>query len=138
MSEKVTLSGLVTDKAKTWNETVGNKSIEDLGGTDAALVIVMNEITLNIWPTMYSIALAIEEAASTYNDHVNNSAINSKTITANISNLMTSIKKRDATLAESINKSLQALNKQMIDQNKVLDGRIIKLSNSVNKITGEQ
>ena len=133
MSEKVTLSGLVTDKANTWNEKVGNKNIDDLGGTNEALAIVINEITLNIWPTMYSIALAIEEVTSMYNDHANNSAISFKTITANMSNLMTSIKKRDVTLTESINKSLQALNKQMIDQNKALDRRIIELSKSINK-----
>ena len=137
MSEEVTLSGWVANKANAWNETVGGKTIDELGGTNAALLTTMNEISLNIWPTIYSIALAIEEIASVYNNHVTESDAKFNVIVSIINSLKTSIEKQDSALVENVNRSLQALNKQMTNQNKVLDKQVIKLAKSVSKITGE-
>ena len=124
-------------KANAWGEAVGDKTIDDLGGIDAALITTMNEISLNIWPAMYSIALAIEEIASAHNNHITESDANFNTIVSIINNLKTNTEKQDGALTESMNRSLQALNKQMTNQNRVLDKQVIKLAKSISKITGE-
>ena len=103
-----------------------------------ALVTVINEITMNIWPAIYSVATAIEEMASVYNSHVTDSDANFDAIADSINNLTMNIEKQDTILAKNMNKSLQALNKQMTNHNAVLNKQVIELSKSVSKITGEQ
>lgn len=109
MSDATTLSQLIQQRYTELRESLDDKTIEDIGGTNAALIMVINEIVNKIYPFMYAQAIQFENFLSTYE-----------------------------TNAESVNKSLQALNKQMTNQNKVLDKQVIKLSKSISKIAGEQ
>lgn len=133
--EQITLTQAVQEVARTYLDKVNGKSIEDLGGTDAVVFMLMKEL-VNAYQCMITIAvnfdkfLTIYEANQTVID--NNFSVVNDTLTQMSENLT----KQDAALAESLNKSLQSLNKQMTNQNKVLDKQVIKLSKSISKITG--
>ena len=138
MSDVTTLSQLIQQQYTAWNASIEGKTIEDLGGTDAVLIMVINEITNNIYPLMYTQAVQFENFLSVY--EANNTIIDNNFATFNeaLTTLTENLGKRDAALRESMNESLQALNKQMTNQNKVLDKQVIRLSKSISKITGEQ
>ena len=137
MNNTTTLSQRIQQQYTDWSTSINGKTIEDLGGTDAALIMVINEIT-NIYPFMYAQAVLFENFLSVY--ETNNTIIDSNftAFDEELTTLIENLGKQDAALAKSMNKSLQALNKQMINQSKVLDKQVIKLSKSISKITGEQ
>lgn len=134
--EQTTLTQAVRSVAQKYLDKIDGKSIEDLGGTDAVVLMLMNEL-VNAYKCMITIAvdfdkfLTIYEANQTIIDN-NFSALNST-----LTQMRENFTKQDAALAESFNKSLQSLNKQMTNQNKVLDKQVIKLSKSISKITGD-
>ena len=133
--EQTTLTQAVQSVAQTYLDKINGKSIEDLGGTDAVVLMLMTEFA-NAYQCMITIAvnfdnfLTVYEANQTIID--NNLSVFNDTLTQVSENLT----KQDAALAESLNKSLQSINKQMTNQNKVLDKQVIKLSKSISKITG--
>lgn len=133
--EQTTLTQAIQSVAQTYLDKINEKSIEDLGGTDAVVFMLMNEL-VNAYQCMITIAvnfdnfLTVYEANQTIID--NNFSVFNDALTQVSENLA----KQDAALAESLNKSLQSLNKQMTNQNKVLDKQVIKLSKSISKITG--
>lgn len=133
--EQKTLTEIINTSATTYLNKVNGKSIEDLGGTDAVVLMLMGEL-LTMYQCMITITTNFDNFLTIYNT-------NQATIKNDISmlnNLLTQVSenlaKQDTTLAESFNKSLQSLNKQMTNQNKVLDKQVIKLSKSISKITG--
>ena len=133
--EQTTLTQAVQNVANTYIDKINGKSIEDLGGTDKVVFMLMTEL-VNAYKCMITIAtnfdnfLTVYEANQTIIDN-NFSAVNN-TLTQMSENL----DKQDAALAESLSKSVQSLNKQMTNQSKVLDKQVIKLSKSVSKIIG--
>lgn len=133
--EQTTLTQAIQSVTQAYLDTINGKSIEDLGGTDAVVFMLMGEL-LNVYQYLITIAvnfdnfITIYEANQTIID--NNFSVFNDALTQVSENLA----KQDAALAESLNKSLQSLNKQMTNQNKVLDKQVIKLSKSISKITG--
>lgn len=133
--EQITLTQFIQKVAQTYIDKVDGKTIADLGGTDAVVVMLTEEL-VNAYQCMITIAvdfdnfLTIYEANQTIID--NNFSVFNDALTQASENLA----KQDTALAESFNKSLQSFNKQMTNQNKVLDKQVIKLSKSISKITG--
>lgn len=133
--EQTTLTQAIQSAAQAYFDKVNGKSVEDLGGVDAAAIIALSEL-LNMYQYMIIIAvdfdnfLAVYEANQTIID--NNFSVFNDTLTQVRENLA----KQDTALAESLSKSLRSINKQMTNQNKVLDKQVIKLSKSISKITG--
>lgn len=133
--EQTTLTQAVQSVAQAYVDKVNGKSIEDLGGTNAVVLILMKEFA-NAYQCMITIAtnfddfLTIYEANQTIID-ANLSALNDV-----LTQVREDLTKQDTALAESLNKSLQSINRQMTNQSKVLDKQVIRLSKSISKITG--
>lgn len=133
--EQTTLTQAIQSVVQTYFDKIDGKSIEDLGGTDAVVFMLMNEF-VNAYQCIITIAINFDKFLTVYETNqaiIDNSfSVFNNTLTQVSENLA----KKDAALAESLNKSLQSLNKQMTNQNKVLDKQVIKLSKSISKITG--
>lgn len=133
--EQTTLTQAIQSVAQTYLDKINGKSIEDLGGTDAVVFMLMNEL-VNAYQCMTTIAVNFDNFLTVYEANQiiidNNFSVFNDALTQVKENLA----KQDAALAESLSKSLQSLNKQMTNQNKVLDKQVIKLSKSISKITG--
>ena len=136
MSEEQTiLTEDIQSAARTYFEKINGKSIEDLGGTDAVVLMLMNEL-VNAYQCMITIAVNFDNFLTIY--EANQTIIDNNFSTFNdaLTQVSENLAKQDAALAESLSKSLQSINKQMTNQNKVLDKQVIKLSKSISKITG--
>jgi hypothetical protein len=133
--EQTTLTQAIQSVAQTYFDKINGKSIEDLGGTDAVVFMLMNEL-VNVYQCMTTIAVNFDNFLTVYEANQiiidNNFSVFNDALTQVRENLA----KQDAALAESLSKSLQSLNKQMTNQNKVFDKQVIKLSKSISKITG--
>lgn len=133
--EQTTLTEAVRDVAQVYLDKVNGKSIEDLGGTDAVVFMLMNEL-VNAYQCMITIAINFDNFLTLYEANQTIIDNNFSVLNEALTQVRENFTKQDATLAESLNKSLQSINKQMTNQNKVLDKQVIKLSKSISKITG--
>ena len=133
--EQTTLTQAIQSVAQTYLDKINGKSIEDLGGTDAVVFMLMSEL-VNVYQCMITIAVNFDEFLGVYNENQSIIYNNFVMIDSALTQLRDNLGKQDTALTDSLNKSLQSLNKQMTNQNKVLDKQIIKLSKSISKITG--
>lgn len=133
--EQTTLTQAVQSVAQTYLDKINGKSIEDLGGTDAVVLMLMNEL-VNAYQCMITIAVNFDNFLTVYEANQTIIDNNFSTFSDALTQMRENLAKQDAALAESLDKSLQLLNKQMTNQNKVLDKQVIKLSKSISKITG--
>ena len=133
--EQTTLTQAIQNALQTYSNKTDGKSIEDLGGTDAAVLMLINEL-VNAYQCMITIAVNFDNFLKVY--EANQTIIDNNFATLNnaLTQTRENLAKQDAALAESLSKSSQSLNKQMTNQNKVLDKQVIKLSKSISKITG--
>ena len=133
--EQTTLTQAIQSTAQTYLDKINGKSIEDLGGTDAVVLMLMNELA-NAYQCMITIAVNFDNFLTIYGANKTIIDNNFSTLDDTLTQVSENLAKQDAALAESLNKSMRSLNKQMTNQNKVLDKQVIKLSKSISKITG--
>lgn len=131
--EQTTLAQTILSVAQAYADKIDGKTLEQIGRDDTFML--MQEL-VNVYQCMITIATNFDNFLTIY--ETNQTIIN---------NNFSVFKKQDDALAESLDKSVQSLNKQMTDQtkvlskqmtnqNKVLDKQVIKLSKSISKIMG--
>lgn len=133
--EQITLTQAIQKVAKTYLDKVDGKTIEDLGGTDTAVFMLLQELVY-AYQCMITIAVNFDGFLTIYGQNQSIIDNNFSTLNNMLTQMSENLAKQDAALAESLNKSLQSFGKQMTNQNKVLDKQVIKLSKSISKITG--
>lgn len=133
--EQITLTQAIRKVVQTYLDKIEGKSIEDLGGTDAVVFMLVNEL-VNAYQCLITIAENFDDFLTLYKTNQTVIDNNFYTLDAALTQVSENLAKQDAALTESLNKSLQSFNKQMTNQNKVLDKQVIKLSKSISKITG--
>lgn len=133
--EQTTLTQAVQSVAQVYLDAINGKSIEDLGGTDAVVFMLMNEL-VNVYQCLSTIAVNFDNFLTVYEANQTIIDNNFSGLNDMLTQMSENLTKQDAALAESLNKSLQSINKQMTNQNKVLDKQVITLSKSISKITG--
>ena len=133
--EQTTLTQAIQNASQTYSNKIDGKSIEDLGGTDTVVLMLMNEL-VNAYQCMITIAVNFDNFLKVYEANQTIIDNNFSTLNNALTQTRENLAKQDAALAESLSKSSQSLNKQMTNQNKVLDKQVIKLSKSISKITG--
>ena len=119
---------------------INGKTVQDLGGTDAAIILCLNHIG-----TLYNISLALSQTvdsfAASYNESMSVIMQGFKDVNAQfteyntlLSNITATVADADSSLARSVDNTLTKFGTQLSDRDKMLNAQLNKLNKDLGKV----
>jgi ABC-type transporter Mla subunit MlaD len=124
------------------NEYIGavdGKTVQDLGGTDAAIILCINHIG-TLYNISHALSQTVDNFAASYNESMSVIMQGFKDINAQfteyntlLSNITASVADADSSLAKNVDNTLTKFGTQLSDRDKMLNAQLNKLNKNIGK-----
>lgn len=137
----MTLTEQINTHLEEYIATVNGKTVQDLGGAEAAIILCINNIG-----TLYNIALSLSQTVdsftASYNESMNVMTQGFKDVNAQfkeyntlLSNITATVADADSSLARNVDNTLTKFSEQLSDRDKMLNAQLNKLNKDIGKAT---
>lgn len=134
-----TLTETIDAYFKEYAAAVDGKTVQDLGGAEAAVILCINNIGI-LYNIVLSLSQTVDSFATSYNESMSVITQGFKDVNAQfteyntlLSNITATVADADSSLAKSVDNTLTKFGTQLSDRDKMLNAQLNKLNKDIGK-----
>lgn len=134
-----TLTETIDAYFKEYTAAVDGKTVQDLGGAEAAVILCINNIGI-LYNIVLSLSQTVDSFATSYNESMSVITQGFKDVNAQfteyntlLSNITATVADADSSLAKSVDNTLTKFGTQLSDRDKMLNAQLNKLNKDIGK-----